>query len=61
MGTIKNSSNPQAMLNLMANSNPQLKQVLTYIKDNGGNAQQAFYNYAQQNGVDPNEVLDALK
>lgn len=28
---------------------------------NGGNAQAAFYAYAQKMGVDPNEILNMMK
>lgn len=61
MATIKSAKNPQVVLNTMMNNNPQLKQVKDYIQQNGGNAQQAFYSLAKQNGVDPKEILDMLK
>ena len=43
------------------NGNPQYAQVQKLIQESGGNAQQAFYNLAGQMGVDPNEILNALK
>ena len=48
-------------VNQMAMNNPQMRQVMEYIQQNGGNAKQAFYTLAQQKGVDPNEVLKQLQ
>jgi len=31
---------------------------MEYVKSQGGNAEQAFYNLAQQQGVDPQSILD---
>lgn len=58
---IRNSNNPQAMLNNMLSQNPQMQQVMSYINQNGGNAQQAFYKMAQEKGVNPDEILNLLK
>jgi hypothetical protein len=60
IGMAKASKDPMGTINNMANSNPQLQQVMQYIQQNGGNAKQAFYNLAQQKGVDPNTVLQQL-
>ena len=48
-------------INQMAASNPQMQQVMQFVNQNGGDAKQAFYNLAQQRGIDPNEVLNQLK
>lgn len=61
MNMIRNSNNPQAMLNNMLSQNPQMQQVMNYINQNGGNAQQAFYKMAQEKGINPNEILNLLK
>ena len=50
--------NPQALLQMMG---PQYAQIQSLIAANGGDAQKAFYNLANQMGVDPQEVLNALK
>lgn len=44
----------------MAANNPQMQQVMQYIQQNGGNAKQAFYNLAQQRGIDPQIILNQL-
>ena len=53
--------NPQMMLNQMAAQNPQVKQVLDYVQQNGGDAKAAFYKMAQEKGVNPDDVLSMLK
>lgn len=50
--------NPQAMIQTMAQNNPQVRQVLQQY---GGDAKQAFYGLAKQAGVDPDELLGMLK
>lgn len=61
MNQIKMAQNPQYALNQMLMSNPQLAQAVNFIKSSGGNPQQAFYNLAQQKGVDPQMVLNELQ
>lgn len=61
INTIKNARNPSAMLSSMMANNPQLQQVMAYVESQGGNAEQAFYNLAQQRGIDPQSILDQLK
>ena len=61
MSTIKSAQNPQMMLNNMMNQNPQYKQVMDYINQNGGDAKTAFYKMAQEKGVNPNDIINALK
>ena len=61
MSTIKSAQNPQQMLNNMMMQNPQYKQVMDYINQNGGDAKTAFYKMAQEKGVNPNDIINALK
>ena len=49
------------MLQQMVNSNPNMKQVLDLVNQNGGDAQKAFYALAQQKGVNPNDILNSLR
>lgn len=55
---LKNSPNPQALLNNLLAQNPQ---VTGLINQYGGNPKTAFYALAQQKGIDPNSILDMLK
>lgn len=61
MDTVRKAGNPQAMLTQMASNNPQLREVMTYVNQNGGDAKKAFYQMAQQKGVNPDEILAILK
>lgn len=59
--TVKNSQNQSETLNAMAQNNPQLKQVMDYVNQNGGNAKQLFYDMCKQKNVDPESILSKLR
>ena len=61
MNMVKSAKNPQTMLQSMVNQNPQMKQVMDYVQQNGGDPKTAFYKLAEQRGVNPDEVLQMLK
>ena len=68
MGTIKQmmtmvggAQDPNGMLRQLMNNNPQMKQVTELIQNAGGDPRRAFYELAQQKGVDPQEILDMMK
>ena len=61
MNMVQNVGNPQAMLMNMAQSNPQLKQVMDIVNNSGGDPKAAFYKMAQEKGVDPDSVLNMLR
>lgn len=58
---LKSANDPQAMLNNLINQNPQFKGVMEYINQNGGDPKKAFYDLAEKNGIDPQEILNMLK
>lgn len=58
---LKSVRNPQTMLQQMMSNNPQYKQVMQFVQDNGGDAEKAFYSLANQMGVDPEQILNMLK
>jgi hypothetical protein len=60
MNTIRNASNPQMMFQQMVSQNPKLQQVMKYIQDSGGDAKSAFYKMANEQGIDPNTILNQL-
>ena len=60
MNMFKNASNPQAMLQTLMQQNPQIKQVMNFVQQSGGDPKTAFYNLAKQQGVDPNQILQML-
>ena len=61
MQMLKTARNPQAMLNQMVSCNPQMKQVIDYINQNGGDAKAAFYKLADEKGVNPDDILSQIK
>lgn len=61
MAMLNGSGDPMTMINQMARNNPQLQNVLQMVQANGGDAKAAFYKLAQEQGVDPDEILNALK
>ena len=61
MNTLKSINNPSAMLNQYASNNPQLKQAIDLVNNSGGDPKKGFYQLAEQMGVNPNDVLSALK
>lgn len=58
---VRNAQNPNMMFQSLMQTNPQIKQAMEIVNQNGGNAKQAFYSMAQQKGVDPNIILSQLK
>lgn len=53
--------NPGAMVGQAMMNNPQMKQVMDYVNQNGGDPKTAFYKLAEEMGVDPEEVLKQLR
>ena len=58
---MQGARNPQAMLNQMMANNPQYKQVMDYVRQNGGDPKAAFYKMAEEKGVNPEDILNQLK
>ena len=58
--TMKNSSNPQELMQQLVNSNPQFKQLMDVV-NSSGDPQKLFYAMAQKQGVDPESILSLLK
>ena len=61
LNIIKGAKNPQSMIQSMIQQNPQMKQVMDYVNQNGGDPIKAFYSMAEQCGMDPDEILNMLK
>lgn len=61
MNMMRSARNPQLALQSLINQNPQMKSVMSYIQQNGGDPKTAFYKMAEQQGVNPNEILNMLK
>ena len=52
---------PGAMMRLVAAQNPTVKAALDLVQQNNGNAEAAFRALANENGIDPDEILSALR
>ena len=61
MNMVKMSQNPQMALQTLMQNNPQIQNVMNIVRQNGGDPKTAFYNLAQQKGVDPNQILEMLR
>lgn len=56
-----NSSNPNELLNNLIAENPNMKNLMQLMQSSGMTPKQFFYNYAQQNGINPDEFINSLK
>jgi len=58
--TVETAQNPQLAFNQMLMSNPQLAGAFNLIRAMGGDSKTAFYNYARQMGIDPDNFINML-
>lgn len=58
---VGNSKNPDAMIQYLMASNPQFKDAMNFVRQNGGSLKDAFYALAKQRGVNPDEIICLLK
>ena len=61
MGMLRSANNPQAMLAQLAQTNPQMKQVLDIVQKHGGDPMTAFRAEAQARGMDPDQIMGMLR
>lgn len=61
MQQLQSLGNPMMMANQMLANNPQLRQAIDFVKQNGNDPQAAFYALAKQQGVDPQAIINAFK
>lgn len=59
IGVLKNSGNPAAMLQSMAQSDPAVKKAMDMCK--GKNPQQVFIEQCQSCGISPQSIIGNLK
>ena len=59
MQMLNAAQNPQAALNMLAQKNPQMAQVMNLV--GGRNPQEVFYELCKQKGVNPDDILNQLK
>ena len=56
-GLAQAMQNPQVAVGQMMGNNDQMKQVMQYIREHGGDPKSAFYALAKERGADPSGVL----
>ena len=55
------SGNPQQMMQNMARQNPQINAILNQQRQSGMSMEQFTRQYAKQNNIDINPMLNAMK
>ena len=55
---LKAAQNPGELFKSMAQTNPQVQQIMQLIQQTNKTPKQLFYDTAQQYGVDPNQILN---
>ena len=60
LNVVKAARNPQEALMGMMGNNPQMQQVKTIIDQHGGDPMKAFREMAEENGLDPDEILSMI-
>lgn len=61
LNAVRSAQNPNAVMQMLVQQNPQMQQVMQVVQQNGGDPRAAFYNLARQKGVDPEQILSMLK
>lgn len=58
---LNSSGNPQQIMQMIAQSNPQVGAIMNALNTSGMSPKGLFYTMAQQRGVDPNQIIAMLK
>ena len=60
INNIRMAKNPEAMFEQMMSQNPNMRQALEYVKQNGGDSKQALYQMMNEQGLNPDEIIKQL-
>lgn len=60
VASLRAMKDPQTAMQHMMTQNPQMKQAMEYVNANGGNAKEAFYKLAKEQGINPQEIEQAI-
>lgn len=58
---VKSSSNPKAMLESMAKSNPNLNKILQQLSTDNSSPKDLFYKVAKERGMSDSDIDEFLK
>ena len=61
ISAVKMARDPQAALMGMVQGNPHLRQVMDAVKQHGNDPMAAFRAMAEENGLDPDEILSMIR
>lgn len=54
-------NNPQQMVQMLMQRNPKFQQIMNQVKNSGMTTEQYARQYAQQNGINIDQMLNAMK
>lgn len=60
MDLYKSGMDPKAMISILGMNNPQMQPVIQMLQQ-GKDPKELFYNLCQQQGIDPNTIINQLK
>lgn len=58
-GLLKNSNDPSSFIQNIIMNNPKMKNVMNTFQSSGMTPKEFFYQYAQKQGVDPDQFLNS--
>ena len=61
MNTVRMARDPQAAMMGMVQGNPHLQQVMEAVRQHGNDPMKAFREMAEENGLDPDEILNMIR
>lgn len=61
INALRNSQNPQLLMQQMINNNPALRQAMQYVQQHGGNPKAVAEQMFRDSGMDINSILKGLK
>lgn len=54
------SSNPQQLIQNLISQNPKMQSVMQLMQNSGKTPKEFFYQYAKQQGINPDELINSL-
>lgn len=58
---LQSGQNPQALVNQMMNNNPNFRMMMNQVQSSGMSTKDYAMNYARQNNIDINPMINMLK
>ena len=55
---VQRAANPNNMMMSLMQQNPQVREALNIVQQNGGNPKEVFYKLAKEKGINPNSILN---